>query len=248
MSAYVVTGGTSGIGLATARLLLERDREAQVFCLSRSSQEFEHARAGFEAAERLHFVECDVARADECIRAANCVALRAGALEGLVNAAGIIRAGDIDSTQDAHWSEVLRVNLDGPFHVCRAFLPMLRAGRGRAIVNVSSVCSIRPCDTLAYSVSKAGLDMLTRSMASTLAKEGLRVNAVNPGVVRSRLQVSAGIVEDYEDFLRARAAMHPLGRIGEPMDVATAIHFLLGAEAGWITGICLSVDGGRAAC
>lgn len=249
MSAYVVTGGTSGIGLATADLLLGAQPDAVVFCVSRSRAEFDRSSAHrVDFASRMRFVECDVSDAGACQNAASVVRDAVGAIDGLVNAAGIIRAGDIDSASLASWNEVIAINLTGTFSASQAFLPLLRVGTGRAIVNVSSVCSKRPCDTLAYSVSKAGVDMLTRSMASTLAKDGIRVNAVNPGVVRSNLQLAGGVVEDYEQFLRARASMHPLGRIGQPVDIARAIGFLLEAGSGWITGVCMSVDGGRAAC
>jgi NAD(P)-dependent dehydrogenase (short-subunit alcohol dehydrogenase family) len=244
MSAYVVTGGTSGIGLAVAHLLLA-EPEAHVFCLARSEG---NSGRPAEVAGRMHYLECDVTEAAQCAHAASMVRQHTPSIKGLVNAAGIIRAGDIESTSEADWDEVMRVNLGGIFNTSRAFLPLLRAGTGRAVVNVSSVCSLRPCDTLAYSVSKAGVDMLTRGMASTLAKEGIRVNCVNPGVVRTNLQLAAGLVDDYDAFLRQRARMHPLGRVGEPEDVANAVVFLLGRQASWITAAHLSVDGGRAGC
>lgn len=240
MRSYVVTGGSSGIGLAVVRLLLEQG-DAQVFCIARS---------GADALDdpRVRFIATDVSDPEQCRAAAARVLQETDAIEGLVNSAGIIRGGGVETTQWDEWNEVMRVNVGGVLNVTQAFLPLVRQGAGRAIVNVSSVCSLRPCDTLAYSVSKAGVDMLTRCMAAELAKERIRVNCVNPGVVRSNLQVSAGIVDDYEAFLRQRGRMHPLGRVGEPVDIAEAIVFLLGPKASWITAAHLSVDGGRAGC
>jgi NAD(P)-dependent dehydrogenase (short-subunit alcohol dehydrogenase family) len=128
----------------------------------------------------------------------------------------------------------------------QAALPHLRQTRGN-VVNVSSVTGLRAFPgVLAYCVSKAGLDQLTRCAALELAADGVRVNAVNPGVVRSNLHRRGGMEEDaYLAFLEHSKTTHPLGRVGEPADIAEAIVYLASARAGWVTGVTLSLDGGR---
>src|SRR5206468_1784017 len=112
----------------------------------------------------------------------------------------------------------------------------------------SSVCSLRPCKSISYSVSKAGTDMFTRCLARELAPRRIRVNSVNPSVVRSNLQKSAGIFDSeaaYNKWVEEMRVHHPLSRTGTPDDIVSAVAFLASREASWITGAVLSVDGGR---
>jgi len=126
-------------------------------------------------------------------------------------------------------------------------LPLIAKTKG-TVVNVSSVTGTRAFPgVLAYCVSKAALDQLTRCLALELAPEGVRVNAVNPGVVRTGLHRSGGMDEaSYADFLERGKATHPLGRVGEPEEVAALIAFLASDRAAWITGETVAIDGGRA--
>jgi NAD(P)-dependent dehydrogenase (short-subunit alcohol dehydrogenase family) len=169
-----------------------------------------------------------------------------GSIDVLVNAAGVIGSGDLESTDIDDWTAMMRINLDSVFLLMQASLPHLRSTRGN-IVNVSSVTGLRSFPgVLAYCVSKAGVDQLTRCAALELADSGVRVNAVNPGVVVSNLHRRGGMKETaYEAFLDHSRTTHPLGRVGEPDDIASAIVFLASDEAGWITGVTLSLDGGR---
>ncbi|MCH7825199.1 MAG: SDR family oxidoreductase, partial [Acidobacteria bacterium] len=143
-------------------------------------------------------------------------------------------------------TDMMRINLDGVFVLMQASLPHLQATGGN-VVNVSSVTGLRAFPgVLAYCVSKAGLDQLTRCAALELAGSGVRVNAVNPGVVVSNLHRRSGMQEDaYEAFLEHSKTTHPLGRVGQPRDIADAIVYLASDQAGWVTGVTLSLDGGR---
>jgi len=169
-----------------------------------------------------------------------------GHLDVVVNAAGIIGSGDLATTTMEDWSAMLRINLDSVFVLMQAALPHLQATRGN-IVNVSSVTGTRSFPgVLAYCVSKAGVDQLTRCAALELAASGVRVNAVNPGVVVSDLHRRGGMQEAaYEAFLEHSRTTHPLGRVGQPGDIADAIVYLASEQASWVTGVTLSLDGGR---
>lgn len=171
---------------------------------------------------------------------------RFGRLTTVVNAAGIIGSGSLDATTDAQWRDMMAINVDAPFRLMRAAAKPLADAKG-SIVNVSSVTGLRAFPgVLAYCVSKAAIDQLTRCAALDMAPSGVRVNAVNPGVVVSNLHRRGGMEEDrYAAFLEHSKTTHPLGRVGEPAEIAELIHFLASERAGWITGETISIDGGR---
>jgi NAD(P)-dependent dehydrogenase (short-subunit alcohol dehydrogenase family) len=169
-----------------------------------------------------------------------------GGLNALINAAGIIGTGTVETTTDEAWDEMLDVNLRAPFRLMRAAVPLLTASRG-AVVNVASVTGTRSCPgVLSYCGSNAGVDQLTRCAALELAARGVRVNAVNPGVVISNLHRRSGMTEEnYSAFLERSKETHPLGRAGKPEEIADLIAFLASYKAGWITGETVAIDGGR---
>jgi NAD(P)-dependent dehydrogenase (short-subunit alcohol dehydrogenase family) len=141
---------------------------------------------------------------------------------------------------------MLDVNLRAPFRLMREAAPHLSASKG-AVVNVSSVTGLRVFPgVLAYCVSKAGVDQLTRCAALELAPKGVRVNAVNPGVVVTNLHRRSGMSEDaYASFLERSKETHPLGRPGAPEEIAELVYFLASDRSAWITGETISIDGGR---
>ena len=165
----------------------------------------------------------------------------------LVNAAGHISSGTIENTSIQAWDAMLEINLRTPFVLMQRALPSLIERRGN-IVNVSSVTGLRAFPgVLAYCVSKAGLDQLTRCAALEVAGKGVRVNAVNPGVVVTEIHKRGGMTEEqYAAFLEHSKTTHPLGRVGRADEVAELICFLASDQASWITGATYSIDGGRA--
>lgn len=243
---YFVAGGTSGIGRECTKRLLELGHEVVVAGLSKEhSSATREEFSGFD--DQLivfHGDLCDPAIAADIVE-------RSGdsPLAGLVNAVGTIGIGGLVEESYPSWRRTLTTNLDAAFLLSKLLLPRLRRHEGSGIVNISSTCSTRPCNSLSYSVSKAALDMFTRGAARELSPLGVRVNSVNPGVFRSNLQLSAGVFEtasQYEEWLSSMDSLHPLG-IGTVEDVCAAVLFLLSPEARWITGAIMHVDGGRAA-
>jgi len=240
----LVTGASSGIGRATA-LLLAREGAA-VAAAGRSAERLRALGDDAGEAGRPHMIACDLTETSARARLVEETLETLGGLDGLVNAAGIIGFGDWEATDLDAWDRMMDINVRALFDVTRRCLPALVQSRG-AVVNVSSVTGIRAFpNVLAYCVSKAATDQLTRCLALELAPKGVRVNAVNPGVVRTNLHRAGGMeAAQYQQFLDRSRETHPLGRIGEPEDVAQAVAFLLSDASGWITGETLPVDGGR---
>ncbi|MBC7798087.1 MAG: SDR family oxidoreductase, partial [Pyrinomonadaceae bacterium] len=170
-----------------------------------------------------------------------------GAIDILVNAAGIISNGSIENTSLEDWDAMMNVNVRSVFNLMNLSTPHLKRNKGN-IVNVSSVTGLRAFPgVLAYCVSKAAVDQLTRCSALELAPFGVRVNAVNPGVVVTDLHKRGGMNdENYAAFLERSGQTHPLGRVGEAHEIADLIGFLASEKASWITGATYSIDGGRA--
>jgi len=243
--AALTTGASSGIGRATALRLAQEGAELALVGRDREALQSTAAAAAQQGA-RATVIVADLAAPGDCRRAVEEAVAAAGRLDVLVNAAGIIAGGSLATTTAQEWAEMMRINLDSAFLLMQAALPHLRESRGN-IVNVSSVTGLRAFPgVLAYCVSKAGMDQLTRCAALELAADGVRVNAVNPGVVRSNLHRRGGMEEGaYKAFLEHSETTHPLGRVGEPADIAEAIVYLASSRAGWVTGVTLSLDGGR---
>lgn len=244
---YVVTGGSSGIGLATILQLMENP-DHLVISFSRSRKKIERAISTLQnKPQNLHFFEGDVRNESDCIKLAEYVGQQGGSLHGLVNAAGVLTKGGIEMISYEQWKYNLDINLNGPYLLIRHLLPYLKNARGAGIVNVSSIASLRPGSSVAYSVSKAGLDMLTEFLAGDLAPYQIRVNSVNPGFVRTHIHLDNQIVQDqaeYETLATQVANKYPLGRIGEPEEMADLIVYLLSDKAAWITGSIFKADGG----
>jgi NAD(P)-dependent dehydrogenase (short-subunit alcohol dehydrogenase family) len=245
MQSVIVTGASSGIGRATA-LRFARDGGA-VLAVGREQQMLDEVCAAVEReGGRAAACVADVTAAEAPEAIVRTALETFGSLSAIVNAAGIIASGTIESTADEPWDRMIDINLRAPFRLMRAAVPALSASRG-AIVNVSSVTGLRAFPgVLAYCVSKAGLDQLTRCAALELAAKGVRVNAVNPGVVVTNLHRRSGMSEDsYAAFLERSKDTHPLGRAGHAEEIAELIVFLASDRAGWITGETISIDGGR---
>ncbi|MEZ5316439.1 MAG: SDR family oxidoreductase [Vicinamibacterales bacterium] len=245
MRAAIVTGASSGIGRATA-VRLGADG-FQVLAVGRDAGALaEVCREIGGAGGTAEALVADVTAADAPASIVGRAVERFGGVDALVNAAGVIASGAVTATTDEGWDAMMDVNVRAPFRLIREAAAALTERRG-AVVNVSSVAGARAFPGLAsYCVSKAAVDQLTRVAALDFAAAGVRVNAVNPGVVVTNLHRRGGMdPAKYAEFLEKSRTTHPLGRAGEPAEIASLIAFLVSPDSGWITGDTISIDGGR---
>ncbi|MEU6576671.1 SDR family NAD(P)-dependent oxidoreductase [Streptomyces sp. NPDC046805] len=238
----LVTGAARGIGAAVARRLAEEG--GRVLVTDRDLPEAEQAAAALrEQGLAVRAFGCDVAdRASVEAAVAHAVDVL-GSLDVLVNSAASCTpdAALFEDGPDEAWARDLDVTLTGAYRCCRAALPHLVASGRGAVVSVGSVNALQDFGNHAYSAAKAGLGSLTRTLAGHAAARGVRANLVVPGTVRTSAW------EGRDAALDALRPLYPLGRVGEPEDIAAAVAFLASRDAAWITGTTLHVDGGLTA-
>jgi 3-oxoacyl-[acyl-carrier protein] reductase len=248
--ACVITGGSRGIGLATAKLLAAEG--AQLLLVGRSEQALVAAAA--ECGERAEILATDITEPDAGERVVAACEQRFGRVDALVNNAGTIRTAGLDELGDGDWQEQWELNVMAPMRLMQAAAPrMVAAGWGR-IVNVCSSSGKRPSQrNAAYSVTKAAQLSLSRTYADAFAPKGVLVNAVAPGVVGTGMWLDEGGLADQaaaqqgidrEQVLAGLGAKIPLGRIGTEDEIAAVIAFLCSERASNVAGAAWSVDGG----
>jgi NAD(P)-dependent dehydrogenase (short-subunit alcohol dehydrogenase family) len=239
----IVTGAAHGIGEATAHRLAREG--AHVVCVDVHDRGEEVAAAIRSEAGSAAFARCDVGAVKE-VDAVVAQALRDGGVDVVVNNAAMTLPKGFEETSPEEWERVQRVNLGSVYGFCRAAAPGLRASGRGAVVNVSSFHAHATIENFgAYAASKAGVAGLTRSVALDLARDGVRVNTVCPGIVATSMwDAWIAAADDPEQVVRDVNGYQPLGRIGQPDEVAAAIAFLASDEASFITGTTLYVDGG----
>jgi NAD(P)-dependent dehydrogenase (short-subunit alcohol dehydrogenase family) len=239
-SGVVITGGASGIGLATAHAVAEVGRPVAIWDL--------HPERAAEAADAVatdHGVKTvgmavDVRDTDSLAEAADRAVAELGTVGGLVHAAGVPGAVDLPDLTDKTWDEVADVNVRAYAMLVQTFLPQLRANApDAAVVGIASIHGIvaNPANP-AYAASKAGVLGLTRSMAIRFAQEGIRVNAICPGFIATPMLPDIGDLHD------RFASASPMNRLGQPSEIGTTARFLLSTDASFITGTQVVVDGG----
>ncbi|MFV0437843.1 MAG: SDR family NAD(P)-dependent oxidoreductase [Desulfopila sp.] len=238
----VVTGGGRGIGRGITQKLLESG--ARVMVAQRQPLDADLARN-----ERVAYVHADLVEKKSPYVIAEAVKTRFDGADILVNNAGIMFELPLEQMDEADWDRMMAVNLRAPVFWAKALLPQMRERGGGNIINIGSIEGIGANPHhIAYCGSKGGIHGLTRAMAVDLGAYGIRCNAVAPGWINSDL--SNDYIHAQRDVERAwqgLIAMHPVGRTGEPVDIGAAVVFLASAEAAFLTGQVLVVDGGRTA-
>ena len=239
MKTTIITGGTSGIGLATAKIFLANNFNCVL--VGRSTARFENIKS--ELGGSFEFISADVRKVEDCDKIISRTVQKFGGVNVLVNCAGIYREGAITSTDEESFDDIFSTNVKGTFFTTRAAVDELIKTRG-SIVNVASDAAIKGnyfC--AAYAASKGAIVAFTKSLALELASFEIKVNCVAPGDILTPLTVNQ--LETSNSTIEELAKFYPLGRIGTPDEVAQAIYFL--STATFITGAVLSVDGGLTA-
>lgn len=241
----VITGGTSGIGLATAELFL-----AEGYCvvlIGRSNDKGRKALAKLKSTEqRCVFISGNVAKASECERVLIEAVKAFGQLDVLVNSAGLYLECAIEQMSEADYDEIMAINCKGTYFMCKYAVEYLRKSNAGAIVNVSSDAGINGnflCS--AYCASKGAVTVFTKALALELAPYNIRVNCVCPGDIDTPMtRAQFGSQADVEAELRQLSNIYPLGRIGKDQEAAAVICFLASSKASFVVGAAWSVDGG----
>ena len=243
----LVTGGSRGIGLMIARGFVEAG--AKVYISSRKADVCDRAAAELAQAGTCVSVPADVSTEAGARGLADAVAAREQALDILVNNAGANWGAPLAEYPDSAWDKVLALNVKSVFHLSRLLLPLLeraaRPGDPARIINVGSIDGLHVpvLETYAYSASKAAVHHMTRVLARRLAPHGVTVNAVAPGPFESKM-----MAETLQRFRDAIVASCPLGRIGEPEDMAGVAIYLASRAGAYLTGAVIPVDGGISTC
>jgi 3-oxoacyl-[acyl-carrier protein] reductase len=243
----VVTGGSRGIGRATALMLA---RQGAAVCVNYATRpDAAEAVVGeiVAAGGRAMAVGADVADSDAVASMVDHVVAQWGAVTILVNNAGVSNQATLDSYDAAQFERMRRVNVDGIIHATRAVMAGMRARRYGRIVNVASIAAIGTAlpGNAFYAASKGEIPILTRRFAMELGPQGITVNAVAPGFVRSDMTQANRGKDGWAAVEKALSERAMMRRIGEPEDIAHAVAFLVAPESGWITAQTLVVDGGR---
>lgn len=244
----IITGGAGGIGRAIAERFL-RDG-VRVIVADLDSSKGEETAAALSKLGTARFIKADISNRLDVHNMLAAALEDFGDVDILVNSAGIIHKADFIDLREDDFDRVLRVNLKGPFLAAQGIARYMieKVGNGGSpgtIINMSSVQAIITMpDQTAYAASKGGIEQLTKAMALSLAPHGIRVNAIGPGSIATEMLTAAVGDEGARDLLLSRT---PLGRIGEPAEIASIAAFLASDDASYITGQTIYADGGRLA-
>jgi len=242
----IVTGASSDIGREIVKRFI--DEGAKVILVARDLKKLETARKEIGNEEMTASISCDLTDESQVLQAVNQIMDTYGKIDILINNAGAINDPvHFHEMKDSEIKKLIDINLFGVFHMTKVVLSKMSDVKSGAIVNIGSISSERAIPRVhlaVYSSTKAAISMFTKSIAVEYARQNIRCNCVNPGIINS------GMIKPYLDDPQARKILEerlPLARIGEPIDVANAALYLASDEANWVTGTILNVDGGKTA-
>lgn len=242
----LITGGGTGIGRAIAEAFVAQG--ARVCVAGRRQQPLDEVVSHLPS-DRAISVTADVTHASEVRHAVEATVARFGALNILVNNAGVLIAGTADTHTEEEFDRTLATNVKGVWFCVQAALPHLRRAGGGSIINLSSVVGLTGiANRVAYGASKGAVTIMTRCMASDLGREQIRVNCICPGIVETEMVADfIRKAPDPEAARKSRLGLHPIGRFGQPSDIASCAVYLASDESSWVTGAAFPIDGGYTA-
>jgi 3-oxoacyl-[acyl-carrier protein] reductase len=242
----VVTGASSDIGLSVVKRFAEE--KANVVLLGRNLNSLEKARSDISNKDATVSISCDITNEAQVLQTVEQIIKNYGKIDILVNSAGAINdPTHFHEMQEAEISKLVDINILGVFKMTKAVLPNMLENKSGCIINIGSISSERAIPRVhlaVYSATKAAINMFTKSIAVEYARNNIRCNCINPGIINS------GMIKPYLDDPKARKVLEdrlPLNRIGEPVDVANAVVYMASDEANWVTGTILNIDGGKTA-
>ncbi|MFZ5856376.1 MAG: SDR family NAD(P)-dependent oxidoreductase [Chloroflexota bacterium] len=248
----IITGATSGIGKATA--LLFADEGADLVVTGRRAELGTRVETEARArGVRCVFVEADQTKAEDCQRVVDVALREFGRIDILFNNAGIVTGGTAETTSEEVWRETLEINVTAVWRMSKLVLPVMKKqGRGVIVNNGSDWSVVAGRDAFPYIASKGAVGMMTKAMALDFAREGIRVNAVCPGDTFVDRWLEKGYFEQSdpvtrEEAMKESSAYIPMGRFGQPEEIARAVLFLASDDSSFVTGHLLLVDGGNTA-
>ncbi|MGH7791823.1 MAG: SDR family NAD(P)-dependent oxidoreductase [Thermodesulfobacteriota bacterium] len=243
----LITGGGTGIGKATA-LLFAREGAIVIVTGRREDKLKETVEAVQQEGGKAYYVVGDISKVEDTERIIEETATNCGGLDILVNNAGVFKGIKVTETSEQEYDRIMDINLKGTFFMSKHAIPEIKKRGGGAIVNIGStlgIKGIRQSTTSVYAASKAGIVMLTKTLALELSPYKIRVNCICPAVVETEIFETLGIPrEKIPERMKMWETFHPMGRNGKPEDIAYAILYFASEDSSWATGSILNLDGG----